>query len=402
MLHPTVTRGSHHVFILWRAEPATEHGFLHTLSSRFEILAASRFHWSAEGWEENLLRFYGALPAGPQLKLTEVGRKPLLAVICHDLAPRYGFHRTQGGNLEHTNLNAIDCKNFLRSEFEGNYCHCSSTPKEYLRQSTLLFGRSIHEKRLALKWDGAISEYHCDLLGHKGWASASDFFLTLNHCCNYVVLRNFEMLPDTIAPEDDVDVLTDDIECFAAAANAEPTGSSYCRYLVDIAGNMIPFDLRCLGDGYYDTLWQKDILSSKTLTEKGVPIPNDSDYFFSLFYHVKIHKTEVQERHRNQLALIASRINFLDFSLKDVDNDRMAAAILSGFLKFRQYQAPNRRLAPNWNRKMLKRISGHSIPTAGIILRRSLLNQLLAYLPKKTYAIIPQAVKSQIKRYLDK
>lgn len=401
MLHEAKSPSSHHIFILWRAEQATEHDFIHTLSLRFEILAVGRFHWSMQNWERNLLRFYGALPAGPKLKLTEVGAKPLLAVICKDLVPRYGFHRTLGGNIEQANLNAIDCKRHLRSRLHGNYCHCSSTPKEYLHQSTLMFGPSIHVP-LPPPWDGTISEYHRDLLGFKGWGNANDFFRALNYCCNYIVMRNFEMLPDALVSEKDVDVLTDDIECFAAAANAEPAGSSYCRYLVNIAGNKVPFDVRCLGDGYYDTLWQKDMLSSKTITAGGVPVPNESHYFFSLFYHVKVHKKAVQERHRRELGLAARRINYLDFSLNDVDDDRIAAETLSGFLKARRYSVPHWRRAPTWNRKMLRRMNGYNIPTTSIMLRRSLLNQMRAYLPNRVYEIVPQTVKWQIKRYLNK
>ena len=73
-------------------------------------------------------------------------------------------------------------------------------------------------------------------------------------------------------------------------------------------------DFRYLGDNYYEKKWEKDILESKILYKKTFFVPNETDYFFSLIYHVLIHKDKITEEYKNRLNQLSKNLIFsIDF-----------------------------------------------------------------------------------------
>lgn len=68
-----------------------------------------------------------------------------------------------------------------------------------------------------------------------------------------------------------------------AILNTEKKGSGISSYKTNVDGKPILLDLRFLGDGYYDSLWQQKMLQGKEYHNKIVPRLNDEDYFLASY-----------------------------------------------------------------------------------------------------------------------
>ena len=129
------------------------------------------------------------------------------------------------------------------------------------------------------------------LLGEDCWESLSILFTTLNNHCNWSIIRNFEGLNDDyhFQKEEDIDIICDNMNLFIAISNAnkreEDLGHS--SYSINIKDQKVFFDIREVGDKYFDPVWTINMLNNKTY--KGfIPVLSDEDYFFSLLYHLKL------------------------------------------------------------------------------------------------------------------
>ncbi|TYT75803.1 hypothetical protein [Desulfobotulus mexicanus] len=233
--------------------------------------------------------------------------------------------------------------------------------------------------------------------------NATVFFSTLNYCCNYIVLRNFQNLPHQLDMEKDIDMLADDMELLATAANAVPTGNGFGSYVTKIGERSVPLDIRCVGDEYYDALWEKDMLQSKAWTSDAIPTPDPIHHFFSLLYHAKLHKPVVKQQYKPLLLKLAKEINFIGFSEEHIVSHEKSAEVLSGFLKAQRYRLTfplDGRVV--LNRPVASKITGYNIANPDVIRMRKVLNHLRASLPRWSYRVVPQPIKSAVKRCFDK
>jgi hypothetical protein len=160
-------------------------------------------------------------------------------------------------------------------------------------------------------WDGRIEEVSRDLAGARGWTSARELFHVLNHTVRYLVLRNFEEMPESLHVDAhaDVDVLTDDYPELARVLNARRHVRCIPRWggphWVRIAGTEVWFDLRFVGDGYYDPTWARALLDRRVRHANGFFTPSDEDYFESLAYHAVVHKRMFAPDYGQRLAAMA-------------------------------------------------------------------------------------------------
>ncbi|MEY8483046.1 hypothetical protein D3Z53_25510 [Lachnospiraceae bacterium] len=127
-------------------------------------------------------------------------------------------------------------------------------------------------------------------MGHT-WNNIQEIFDTLNRSSvNYVILRNYESLSDTkifMDGHEDIDLLCDNISLVKKLLNTRkiykfPGRNSYTIRFNNIK---IQIDIRYIGDGYYDTNWEKAILKSKKLFNDYIYVIGDEMYFYTLIYH---------------------------------------------------------------------------------------------------------------------
>ena len=180
-----------------------------------------------------------------------------------------------------------------------------------------------------------------DLFGNN-WNKPEEIFKLLNSTVNYVILRNFENFPDELisSKHADVDILTDEkfqIPFFLnmKKINAENVGYSP---LIEINGKKVKFDLRYVEDGYYDQIWAKNILKHRIKTSKGFFVPSNEDYFYSLLYHMLIHKNKIQKDYCDRLFEIIPDSIKEKYVRQDFDNLEKLMQILNNFMQKKGYK----------------------------------------------------------------
>lgn len=132
---------------------------------------------------------------------------------------------------------------------------------------------------------------------NRQWNSLREFFDALNAQCNYVVLRNYNYLPEKYKCElhGDIDILTDDIHKIIDVTGAGKTVLKRYRthYICKIGDTDVEFDFRYVGDGYYCKKWEKDILKNRIINHDQIYIPDHEDYKYTILYHALVHKKEI-------------------------------------------------------------------------------------------------------------
>jgi hypothetical protein len=98
-----------------------------------------------------------------------------------------------------------------------------------------------------------------------------------------------------------------------------------------INDEVVLFDIRFVGDEYYDKAWENKLLNDKVMDENGFYRPNDEDYFFSLLYHAAVHKKEIADDYKKRLPVLAEKANF-EISNKIFDSPTELLACLNQYM----------------------------------------------------------------------
>ena len=110
----------------------------------------------------------------------------------------------------------------------------------------------------------------------------------------YVVLRNFEELPQsvTVGGHGDLDLLVYDLEhwmeIFPQAVRVHP--SPRVQFILPIGESNVYIDVRHIGDDYYPQEFEQAILDSREWNPRGFYTPNPLHFRIALAYHVVHHK----------------------------------------------------------------------------------------------------------------
>ena len=207
---------------------------------------------------------------------------------------------------ETVNLNIFSLKEKYRKwTNNGHKIHATNNTSETNHDITLLLDINYDDylKKLPLKWNNIITPLIKDLAGTYGWRDLHHYFYTLNATSQYVVLRKFENYNENkvaLNSEDDIDLLCTNAEQMALLSNAIKIIPSPLRvqYQVKINNKKVLADFRYLGDDYYCKKWQKDIIKNRTLYGI-IYIPNVTDYYYTLIYHILIHKFSSNSYYEN-------------------------------------------------------------------------------------------------------
>lgn len=233
-------------------------------------------------------------------------------------------------NVLNTSRGLVELIDIIKSKFSKNkYCLSSSSLQSNAIKTVFNLNGEINNEFPIILND--------DLLGSKSWASLTFLFDFLNKYSNWLVLRNFEDLNDSYVFEDgdDIDILCEEIIFFTALMNAKKRSGERCSYFVTVNDFQIPLDIRFIGDKYYDPVWSKDMLIRKVFTN-GIPTPCQSDYFYSLLYHIKLQKNFVKPVYIERLDNLAIEMNFL-LPKHFIIDDSVCLEVLNSFLKTYNY-----------------------------------------------------------------
>lgn len=296
-----------HLFIIWENARTKQNEIIEDINKNFEIIRIYEMNWSKEKFSENLSRFYGTnLPNGSH-KEKHCGTGKFLLIIIEDKNPKYEERMTSKGT-QIVNINLFDKKEQYRKLTGGGHkIHATNSTIEANHDLTLLLGQNTEDylKENSQKWDGKIEEKNQDLIGSNGWHTVEEMFYALNNCVKYAILRNYESLPEEIYvnKHNDIDLICESKEDVAYILNAKPVHQETYRvqHIAKVGDNNAFFDLRYIGDNYYYSKMEKNILENRILNDKGFYTLNQENYFYSLLYHALIQKLDFSEDYKIRL-----------------------------------------------------------------------------------------------------
>jgi hypothetical protein len=328
-----------HIFCVWEKARHMQAAITDLLKNNFRLLRSYEMVWPENKVATNFGRLYKTLGYDINRKHETAGSGPFFCIVVEDPCPKYHYYQSVSGNLELCNTNIVEAKKTVRSWVGGFLVHSTSTPVEFIEQANLLF--STEEVSSLLCSTGYIHQdpmRESDLIGSNGWDDFESLFRHLNRTTDYVVLRNFESIAGQFS-EDDLDVLCANPESFLAAANGmeakQTRSAAQCTILV--RGQKIPVDIRFVGDGYYDSVWQKEILRESQMFEGYVRVPRVDHHFFSLLYHGVFQKPKINDKYISRLQGLGSQIGMPTHLLEKVASRDSASDIMRGYLKANNY-----------------------------------------------------------------
>ncbi len=287
-----------HLFIVWSEATQYKEKILKDIKQKFLLLEEVEVTWTKKLFSENLSRFYGEnLPKKSQ-KEKHCGSDSFHCFVVKDVNPNYCIRETSKG-FRVVNVNCFDLKQLYRKWSGGGHkIHATDNEFESQIQLALLFGKSIESYKQTLDIDFNHKIFNGDLIGANGWKNFDELFNLLNITLKYVVLRNYKNIEEQLSSlHPDIDLLVENKKLAITLLNAKKTFNKDYRvqYNVRVLNKDINFDLRHVGDNYYDYKWQRNILNTRVLFNEKFYIPNNENLCYSLLYHALYHKKYISQ-----------------------------------------------------------------------------------------------------------
>lgn len=339
-----------HLLIIWSKGLDQKEHILNDIKEHFDILNIYQFDWNKKYFSENLKRFYShSQYKRKQRKFNKIIKRKIkhcgdgkfIAVVFDDLNPKFEQRNTSSG-VRVVNTNVFDRKSKYRDLTGGGHkIHASDDAFETNKDLSLLFGMTTEDlkKQDLLKGTSEVSHTK-NVLGVPYWNSVQELFFAFNNSIDYVVLRNFECLPDqyNIEGHGDIDLMVENLNYVKYLTGAKPgfpRKKHRCYYYININNEQVPFDFRHVSDNYYDVKWQLDILKTRELTPGGFYIPNTTNYFYSLLYHAIVQKPVFGEDYKLRILNLSKSIPNLNIQTTYTTVDYLN--ILSNYIESKTY-----------------------------------------------------------------
>lgn len=306
-----------HIFIIWNRTMDKKNIIINEIEKKFTIREIFQIKWNKNDFLKNIKRFYGKKLPKPEQKAKECGNGEFLVIFVNDEKPQIEITRIDDVNQTEINSRVFNAKQEYRKIIGGGFqIHASNSDEETEHDVALLFGKTIKnfEKELPKQWNKKIKDLgEMELVGNKKWKNFEEFFEILNSTTNYVVLRNYEDIPEKLEIKD-LDIITDDIKNFSEIINLnDPSTDSP----IIINDKKIQIDFRYQIGHHYDETWGKKILENKILYNNLFYIPSKEDYFYSLFYH----NLKKESKKYNEKLLKLGEDLGIEIDLKEIIND---------------------------------------------------------------------------------
>jgi len=332
-----------HLIIIWENGRHKEEEILRSISEKFELVEKYKVNWNKNLFGKSLTTFYGTNLPPKSDKEKHCGNGEFLLITFYDNDPKYDYVKTYRGK-ERVNVNIFSCKEKFRDLTGGGHkIHSTNSPLETNHDLTLLLGINYNDYELSLKEkfnsnkknENIIKNVPDKIIGVNGWESLEQLFYIMNSSLDYVVMRNFEYLPENrfSVEHGDIDFLVNNLDQAVFITNAQKLYKK--RYKINVAGKDVLIDFEYVGDGSYDEKWQKKILEKKILLKKSFYVPDLEDYFYSLIYHILVHKTYIEIDYPEKIKDIYKKFSFYDSNRCNFDN---YLKFLEKFLSINSYQ----------------------------------------------------------------
>jgi hypothetical protein len=303
-----------HLMIIWNRGLAMRQDILADLAANFQIVDVLDVEWPRKDFARNISRFYGKKLPDVGRKVRECGEGPFTLVTFIDAQPQYEERSTNAG-VEQVNARIFDLKKSYRERRDSDFSvHATNSPEETRRDIFLLLQADYDAYLAEAKpWDGVTRPYGKNTACFSGFNDLRELFALLNLCCRYLVLRNYEGLPEqfVVGSHGDIDLLVESVEEVVALLGLEKESESELRvryYVTLSSGDTVYFDLRSPDDGYYDPRWSRHILDTRSLDARGFYVPDAESFCYTLMYHALIHKKHIAEDYPPKLQQAYARL----------------------------------------------------------------------------------------------
>ena len=382
-------------FALWKEATPFITEIRAYLANRFEILLETKISWSEAHFKQNAARLYevplyegGKNGIPPVDHSSKIGDPKFTVLVVKDINPTYRYHLSVSGNIELSNSAIVEAKHIFRNWVAATSgkkyaVHSSINSEEFCFQVSLLLGvENFNALVSGKKLD--IPSLQKDLEGAGGWETATELFSVLNCATKYLVLRNFESLPN-ISSLNDLDFLTTKYQRLASALGVVQKATKPYKGTVAIGGSVIPVDIRFVGDAYYCSPWAATMLR-KRVCEQAVFTPATDDYFFSLLYHALVQKPTIEDKYKNKLLELAQTLQLAWFSEEMLENEQQLASVLMGYMRPNGYYYDKPIDAKVYeNEKMISQLPKRSSIVVNKSLKIKIKEALLKIVPKRWY-----------------
>ncbi|WP_248783039.1 hypothetical protein [Photobacterium kishitanii] len=250
-----------HLFLIWSEAKESRNKIINDLDGEFNILHIETVAWSSELFSENLSRLYGQKLPNNSFKQKHCGTGPFTCIIVEDINPTYeSIDIGSGRGYLLLNKNIYNLKVKYREWTGGGHkIHATNNIEESEHDIRLIF----HKKPIDFKEKKEFGDYdldikYRDLLGSHGYKNSDDFLLCLNSVPNYVIMRG-EIDKYFLNGNEDIDILVENKKDFIYTLNLKHQGKKFStsRYQVKIGDVYVHIDINYIGDGCFDSRWQK-------------------------------------------------------------------------------------------------------------------------------------------------
>ena len=274
-----INRTSIHLMIIWSEAQIYKYKIIEDLNKNFKIHKIFSIRWDQNLFLENYTVFYAhslkkldrpSLKKVLNEKILHCGKEKFTVIIFHDNSPHYSSRQTSDGERI-VNTNVFDKKQQYREWTGGGHrIHASDDEWETNKDLTLLLGQNIEDFiNHTPICNISEEELHQNCIGVNGYKSIKELFYVLNNTTKYVILRNFDCIPEiyTIEGHGDIDLLVENKNYISYLTLAKPGFNEPYRvyHYININNENIPFDFRHIGDNYYDIFWEEHILNNRQL-----------------------------------------------------------------------------------------------------------------------------------------
>ncbi len=351
-----------YLFIIWEKSRHKSDLIINDIKTKFVIKEIFEVKWNEEYFLNNLIRFYGNSLPDVKKKALLSGTGSFLLILVQDQNPNFIDDIGIYGKLK-INENIVKNKKKYRKWIGKEYSiHGSISEKETNHDLTLLLGKTSFEvaNELPVHWNGSIKKLELDLFGHGGWNNMRQFFKMLNGTIKYVILRNFEDLPEKFSSDEhnDIDILTNDtiIVPYVCMTSGNSPPKEKLPGSIKIGKKIALIDWKHPGDEYYDKRWYENILKKIVLHKNGFYVPSSEDYFYTLFYHAIFHKKKISDDYRKKLLKLANELNITKVSENMLNDFNLSKKFIESYIHKMKYRHTDSSIYKLTNNELIRLI----------------------------------------------
>lgn len=227
------------------------------------------------------------------LGLDEKADKNLVLIVIRDHNPKL-IRMSIDTRIEEINHNFFEVRMLKHIQFG------TLNNNQFSQYMAIIFG--VNGVRLQLN---DLLDDH--IIVDQDWNSLEELFTVLNSVpqLKYVVLRGWNELLGEIENIQDIDFLVNDWVLFSKLIRLRPNKYKPYKGYIVLKDSRVSIDIRFLGDGYFDSNWQNNVLVSRQHTHFFF-IPDEENYLFSLLYHKLIHKKGQSTKYEFEMKLLSA------------------------------------------------------------------------------------------------